>query len=139
MSSTESEQDVSAFGQGDASYLAAGEAAGIRRLVDDFYRAMEHLPEAKHIREMHPKDLTDSRDKLARFLCGWLGGPKLYQEKYGAIRIPLAHHHLDIGVAERDAWLLCMEVVLKAQPYDLSFKTYLIEQLFVPANRSRNR
>ncbi len=88
---------------------------------------------------MHPQDITESRDKLARFLCGWLGGPKLFNEKYGKIRIPQAHSHLDIGTDERDAWLRCMEESLKDQPYDAAFKTYLLEQLFVPADRSRNR
>jgi len=46
---------------------------------------------------------------------------------------------LDIGVEERDAWLLCMEESLKVQPYEADFKIYLIEQLFVPADRSRNQ
>lgn len=139
MNSTESESRGRAYGQGDASYQAAGAEEGIRRLVDYFYDAMELLPEAAHIRDMHPKDLTESRDKLARFLCGWLGGPKRYQEKYGTIRIPKAHSHLDIGVPERDAWLRCMEEALKTQPYEAEFKVYLLEQLFVPADRSRNR
>ena len=139
MNSSESEQEVRTYGDGDSSYLAAGGEAGLRRLVDDFYDAMAHLPEAKRIRDMHSKDLTGSRDKLARFLCGWLGGPKRYQEKYGTIRIPKAHNHLDIGLEERDAWLRCMEEALKTQPYALSFKTYLMAQLFVPADRSRNR
>ncbi len=127
------------YGHQDTSYKAAGEFDGIKRLVDHFYDAMETLPEAKTIREMHPKDLTESRDKLTRFLCGWLGGPKLFSEKYGAIRIPVAHRHLEIGPAERDAWLLCMEVALSHMPYPDDFKRYLIEQLYVPAERSRNK
>jgi hemoglobin len=139
MSSSESEKKVSAYGEGDSSFQAAGGEDGLRRLVDGFYDAMENLPEAKRIRDMHPQDLTESRDKLARFLCGWLGGPKRYNEKYGSIRIPKAHSHLDIGIEERDAWLRCMEEALKTQPYDAEFKTYLIEQLFVPADRSRNQ
>ncbi|BFM18046.1 group II truncated hemoglobin [Maricurvus nonylphenolicus] len=127
------------YGTDDASFQAAGGVEGIRKLVDAFYDAMEVLPEAKTIREMHPDDLTESRDKLARFLCGWLGGPKLYREKYGSIAIPRAHNHLDIGVDERDAWLLCMEKALEDQPFADDFKTYLLEQLFVPAERSRTR
>jgi hemoglobin len=127
------------YGTDDASFQAAGGVEGIRVLVDAFYDAMETLPQAKTVREMHPDDLTESRDKLARFLCGWLGGPKLYREKYGSIAIPRAHNHLDIGPAERDAWLLCMEEALKDQPFANDFKAYLLEQLFVPAERSRTR
>ncbi|MBL4868954.1 MAG: group II truncated hemoglobin [Pseudomonadales bacterium] len=127
------------YGVDDASYQAAGQEPGIRVLVDDFYHVMSTLPEARKIREMHPEDLEEARDKLARFLCGWLGGPKLFQGKYGPIRIPKAHRHLEIGLAERDAWLLCMEEALKQQPYADSFKKYLLEQLYVPAEGSRNK
>jgi hemoglobin len=57
-------------GEGDTSFRAAGGVAGITRLVDAFYRQMDALPEAAAIRRMHPRDLTESRDKLARFPCG---------------------------------------------------------------------
>lgn len=128
------------YGQDDASFIAAGGELGIRRLVEDFYQAMNDLPEAKKIRDMHADDLEESIDKLARFLCGWLGGPKLYSEKYGSIRIPVAHRHLKIGIDERNAWLACMKVALgKQADYPQAFKEYLIEQLFVPAERSRNQ
>ncbi|NJM13097.1 MAG: group II truncated hemoglobin [Synechococcaceae cyanobacterium SM1_2_3] len=126
------------YGVGDASYQAAGSEIGIRRLVDDFYDIMDKHPDAKNIRSMHPQDLIVSRDKLARFLCGWLGGPRLYAEKYGPIRIPQVHSHLKIGRDERDAWLFCMQEALKKQPYAAGFKKYLMEQLYVPAERSRN-
>jgi len=127
------------YGVEDASFKAAGGEVGVRKLVNAFYDHMNELPDAQRIREMHPEDISESREKLARFLCGWLGGPKLYKEKYGTIRIPVAHSHLDIGIAERDAWLLCMQHALDEQDYPERFKKYLIEQLFVPAERSRTR
>lgn len=123
------------FGQLDASYLAAGQLEGITRLVDDFYDFMESLPEAQTIRAMHAQDLTLSRKKLAYFLSGWLGGPRLYREHFGAISIPMVHRHLAVGEAERDAWILCMQKAVDKQPYEQAFKTYLIEQLKVPAER----
>ena len=98
---------------------------------------MENDPEFKVIREMHPQDLPESIDKLARFLCGWLGGPKLYSEKYGSIRIPVAHSHLDVTEIERDLWLACMEKAIEQQNYSGEFNKYLLEQLFVPAERIR--
>lgn len=127
------------YGVEDASYQAAGEFEGLQKLVNDFYDIMDEIPEAKRIREMHPDDLTVSRDKLARFLSAWTGGPRLFKEKYGPISIPSAHSHLDIGESERDAWLLCMEKALKKQPYADDFKAYLLTQLAVPAERCRNR
>ncbi len=134
-----SEVKTSSYGQGEASFEAAGGFDGIKQLVDAFYDAMETLPQARTIRDMHSADLTESRDKLTRFLTGWLGGPKLFSEKYGPIRIPVAHRHLDIGPAERDAWLACMQVAVDAQPYQQNFRNYLMTQLYVPAERSRNR
>jgi hemoglobin len=125
------------YGVGDASFRAAGGEEGIRRLVEDFYRLMDSLPEARRIRAMHPPDLEESIDKLARFLCGWLGGPKRYQEKYGRIALPHAHAHLPIDADDRDAWLLCMDRALALQPFADDFKAYLIEQLAVPAERIR--
>ena len=129
--------DSRPYGTDDASFQAAGGVEGIRKLVDDFYDLMETRPDASRIRRMHPRDLEISRDKLARFLCGWLGGPKLFSEKYGPITIPGAHAHLDIGEAERDAWLNCMAEAASKQPFAEDFKEYLLVQLGVPAERVR--
>jgi hemoglobin len=123
------------YGDGDASFRAAAGQDGIQRLVEDFYDEMRRRPEAARILRLHPKDLSTSIDKLARFLCGWMGGPKRFQEKYGRIVIPLAHQHLPIGPAERDAWLACMEAAIAAQPYAEDFKAYLLAQLRIPAER----
>ncbi len=128
---------VPAYGDGDTSYQAAGQFEGLQKLVAAFYQAMCDLPEAKTIREMHPDDLTESTDKLARFLSGWLGGPRLFKQKYGSIAIPRAHGHLNIDDDARDAWLRCMEVALEQQPYAQDFKEYLLRELYVPAERSR--
>jgi len=125
------------YGTEDASFQAAGGYEGIKALVDAFYDAMDTLPEAATIRAMHAPDLDESRDKLTRFLCGWLGGPKLYREKYGSITIPTAHAHLPIGESERDAWLACMHAAAARQPYSEDFREYLLTQLFVPAERCR--
>ncbi len=126
-----------AYGDGDASFQAAGGEAGLRRLVDAFYDDMGEAPEARNILAMHPADLEISRDKLARFLCGWLGGPHRYNEKYGRISIPGAHQHLRIGEAERDAWLQCMARAVAAQDWAEDFKVYLMAQLAVPAEAVR--
>jgi hemoglobin len=107
------------------------------KLVDEFYNNMELLPQAQKIRAMHSSDLSLSRKKLAYFLSGWLGGPKLYAEHYGSINIPDAHKHLSVGVEESEAWLLCMQKAIDNQPYDDDFKAYLLAQLRVPAERIR--
>lgn len=126
------------YGTSDTSYKAAGELEGLTKLVDDFYDQMSTLTEAKHIREMHPNDLSLSRKKLVYFLSGWLGGPSLYAQHFGGISIPRSHQHLVIGDTEGDAWLLCMEKALEKQPYQNCFKHYLIEQLKFPTERIKD-
>lgn len=129
--------DEKIFGTGDSSYLMAGELAGLTQLVDSFYEHMNRRPEAKSIRAMHPANLSLSREKLVCFLSGWLGGPKLYAERFGSIHIPTAHRHLDVGVEERDAWISCMQKAVDEQPYERAFKEYLMGQLNIPAERIR--
>ena len=128
-----------AYGTGNASYLAAGAETGIRQLVNDFFDRMGSDKRFRTIYDMHPDDKDVSRDKLATFLCGWLGGPRLYSEKYGAIGIPRVHAHLAIATPERDQWLACMGESVAEQDYAGDFKVYLMEQLFVPAEAVRRR
>lgn len=125
------------FGIGDASFQAAGGEAGIGHLVDDFYRIMDKHSEASGVRRMYPEDLTLAREKLAAFLCGWLGGPRRYAEKFGRISIPQFHTRSNVAEAERDAWLICMDMAIDRQPYSPEFARYLRMQLRIPAERIR--
>ncbi len=125
------------YGHADTTYKAVGEYAGLVKLVDRFYDAMDSLPEAEKIRAMHRSDLTESRLKLVYFLSGWMGGPQIYAEKFGGINIPQAHAHILIDESDRDAWLGCMKVALAELDYPQSLQDYLIAQLFHPAERIR--
>ncbi|MGB0733542.1 MAG: group II truncated hemoglobin [Pontibacterium sp.] len=129
--------DEHGFGMGDNSFQAAGGTEGLNKLVNAFYDYMDTLPEAVSIRAQHPEDLTLSREKLAAFLSGWLGGPRAYAEQFGSINIPQAHRHLGVDESSRDAWLLCMQAAAKDQGYSPEFQTYLLKQLSIPAERIR--
>ena len=124
-----------AYGVGDASYQAAGGIDGLQRLVDDFYTLMDERPEAAAIRAMHPESLELARDKLACFLSGWLGGPRLFSERYGPIAIPAFHAQWPIDENHSAAWLQCMAGAIARQPYAPDFADYLLTQLHVPAAR----
>ena len=93
-------------------YEQVGGESGVRKLVDRFYDLMSELPDARPILQMHPKDLTQSRDKLFKFLSGFFGGPSLYIEEYGHPRLRARHLPFPIGSSERDQWLLCMNQAL---------------------------
>jgi hemoglobin len=132
-------QSTRPYGTDDASFQAAGSVDGLRRLIDNFFDRMASDERFATIHAMHPEDNEMSRDKLHRFLCGWLGGPKLYRERYGSIGIPRVHAHLAIATAERDQWLTCMKESVEEQPFAEDFKKYLMEQLYVPAEAVRRR
>ena len=128
---------MNGYDNGMNAYQAAGELAGITSLVDVFYSNMDTFPEARVIRNMHPDDLTESRKKLTYFLCGVLGGPRLYIDHYGGINLPDFHRQFPIGTGERDAWMLCMQQAIAVQPYEASFKEFLVARLSIPAERIR--
>jgi hemoglobin len=99
-------------------YEGLGGADAVRRLVDRFYDLMDELPETYGLRQLHPADLTGSRQSLFEFLSGWFGGPPLYIEKKGHPRLRMRHMPFAIGPAERDQWMLCMRTALEEQVSD---------------------
>ena len=96
-------------------YEGLGGADALRRLVDRFYDLMDELPETYGLRQLHPADLTGSRQSLFEFLSGWFGGPSLYIEKKGHPRLRMRHMPFAIGPGERDQWMLCMRTALDEQ------------------------
>ena len=80
----------------------------IRYIVEAFYDVMDSDEKAKPIRQMHPEDLTSSREKLFMFLTGWTGGPQLYTDRYGHPFLRRRHLTFKIGEEERDQWIYCM-------------------------------
>ncbi|QPF74648.1 group II truncated hemoglobin [Roseateles sp. DAIF2] len=84
-----------------------GEAA-VRGLVDRFYDLMDLEPGYAELRAVHPPTLEGSRDKFFWFLCGWLGGPDYFVERFGHPRLRARHLPFKIGIVERDQWMACM-------------------------------
>ena len=125
----------------DRSQLFAriGGEPSVRRLVDTFYDLMDSLPEARGLRGLHPLTLDDSRDKLHWFLVGWMGGPQLYTSRFGHPRLRARHLPFPIGVAERDAWLRCMNDALATCIDDPPARALLKEALTQLADHMRNQ
>ena len=115
-----------------------GEPA-VRQLVDSFYDLMDLEPAFTVLRAMHPATLDGSRDKLHWFLCGWLGGPQLYVEKFGHPRLRARHLPYPIGIAERDQWMACMTQAMRESHVDEAMAARLAESFFGTADWMRNR
>ena len=118
--------------------LLGGEAA-VRTLIDRFYDLMDLEPAYAGIRRLHPSALDGSRDKLHWFLCGWLGGPDLYQQRFGHPRLRARHLPYAIGIAERDQWMACMQQAMRECAIDVSLAERLAAAFFNTADWMRNR
>jgi hemoglobin len=115
-----------------------GEAA-VRRLVSRFYELMDTLPEAYGIRKLHQPDLSGAEQKLFMYLCGWLGGPQLYVEKYGHPMLRARHLPFAIASAEAEQWMLCMRQAMAEVIEDAALRAALDKALDDLARHMRNR
>ena len=118
--------------------LLGGESA-VRSLVDRFYFYMDMLPETAGIRAMHGLSLAGARDKLFKFLSGWLGGPNLFIEEFGHPMLRRRHFPFAIGEAERDQWMLCMNQAMRDVIEDKALRDELTAALYKTADFMRNK
>jgi len=116
-----------------------GGEAKVRALVDRFYDLMDLEPAYSQLRASHGNSLADARDKLFWFLCGWLGGPQHYQERFGHPRLRMRHMPFSIGIAERDQWLACMDQAMTETGVDAVLHERLNQSFFQTADWMRNR
>jgi len=116
-----------------------GGEPGVRALVDRFYDLMDLEPTFAGIRALHPGTLEGSRDKLFWFLCGWLGGPNHYIERFGHPMLRARHLPYAIASAERDQWMACMMMAMEDLAVDPALAQRLAESLYGTADWMRNR
>ncbi|TBR43928.1 globin [Marinomonas agarivorans] len=134
-SSSTTSPNTKPLGHEDGTLLAVGGEIGLHQLVVDFFHCMATEPQFKRLHAMHPADTELSIDKLYRFLTGWMGGEKLYRQKYGSIHLPISHRHLDLVEADQQSWLDCMAMAMEKQHFSPELQQYLLTQLSVPAQR----
>lgn len=115
-----------------------GEGA-VRTLVDRFYDLMDLEPAYAGLRALHPTPLDGSRDKLFWFLCGWLGGPAHYVQRFGHPMLRARHLPYAIGTAERDQWMACMAQAMHEKGVDAALREPLLQALAGTADWMRNR
>ena len=138
-SDTSTTPDPDAPAPGPTPFERLGGEPGVRALVDRFYDLMDLEPAAAGLRALHPSSLDGSRDKLHWFLCGWLGGPNLYIERFGHPRLRARHLPYAIGIAERDQWMACMIQAMDEQGVDPAMAEALAKSFFGTADWMRNK
>lgn len=97
-------------------YAVMGEA-NIFQMLEDFYRELEQ----SSIRDLFPPDMVRASRKSAAFFVGLLGGPPLYQQRYGAPRMRARHMPFSITYERRQEWLDCFLRVLEDAPTRYNF------------------
>ena len=121
-----------------SAFDVIGGEARIKALTERFYDLMELEPAYAELRAVHGSDLASARDKLFMFLCGWLGGPQHYIERYGHPRLRARHMPFVIGNRERDQWLACMNQAMGEVGVPEELRTKLRESFFQTADWMRN-
>ena len=133
------EDDAQAQAQRAAAFEALGGEPLVQSLVERFYDLMELDPAYAALRGVHGPDLTQARQKLTWFLCGWLGGPQHYTERFGHPRLRMRHMPYSIGILERDQWLACMDQAMGEVGIAEALRLRLRDSFFQTADWMRNR
>jgi hemoglobin len=131
--------EITAGSAHETPFESAGGEAAVRALVDRFYDLMDIEPAYRELRAAHGSTLADARDKLFWFLCGWLGGPAHYTERFGHPRLRMRHMPFAIGVLERDQWVACMDQAMRECALDAALRERLNQSFFQTADWMRNQ
>ena len=127
------------FSANNTPFDAVGGEENVRALVDQFYDIMHREPSFARIRALHKPSLDEARQKLFEFLCGWLGGPQLYVQKYGHPRLRARHAPFPIATTERDMWLACMRAAMDARGIAGEVRMFLNQRFDHVADFMRNQ
>jgi hemoglobin len=88
--------------------LIGGEV-GVQRLVEAFYDITEREPALARLRALHAPDLGPMRARLADWLTGWMGGPRVYAQRHpGRPCIVSAHASFPIDAQMAQDWMEAM-------------------------------
>jgi hemoglobin len=123
----------------DTLFEWLGGEAKLKALIERFYDLMDLEPAYARLREVHGAGLDAARQRTFWFLCGWMGGPQHYTDRFGHPRLRARHLHVPIGVRERDQWLACMDQAMGDMGLDEKLRSHLRESFFQTADWMRNQ
>lgn len=89
-------------------YAKMGEDA-IFQMLEDFYVELGK----SSIRHLFPQNVKEASKKSAVFFVSILGGPPLYQQRFGPPRMRQRHLPFIIDESARQTWLDCFKFILQ--------------------------
>lgn len=111
----------------------------VHALTERFYDLMDQEPDFAVLRAVHGSQLSNARQRLFWFLCGWMGGPQHYSQRFGHPQLRARHLPFAIGITERDQWLACMDRAMAETEVDAALRARLRESFFQTADWMRNQ
>lgn len=124
------------WGDEPSPYIEIGGDNQVRQLAETFYDTIE--AESPILREMLPKNTSRTRQKFCMFLTGWLGGPPLYEMKWGHPQLRRRHFPFKIGDYEAQEWMRCMRSAVIAVGIAEPLRTFLDQRFDDLAQHMRN-
>ena len=123
----------------DTPFAWIGGEDKVKALAERFYDLMDLESAYAELRAAHGPDLGSAREKLFWFLCGWLGGPQHFVERFGHPRLRARHMPFPIGISERDQWMSCMKQAMADVGLDPTLQARLYESFMGTADWMRNK
>jgi len=110
----------------------------VQVLVERFYDLMDLEPNYAALRASHGTELDRARQHLFWYLCGWLGGPQHYTDRFGHPRLRMRHMPFRIGTVERDQWVACMDQAMGEAGVEEELRARLRDAFSQTADWMRN-
>jgi len=108
-------------------YILIGGEKGVKALVTAFYDEMETNIHLTELLAVHQLPLDGVRQKFFEYLSGWMGGPPLFEQKYGHPRLRQRHLHVDVTRKQAELWMLCMNNALDKSVENEELKQGLLQ------------
>ncbi len=107
-------------------YREMGEE-NVMKMLEDFYRELEK----SSIRHLFPEDMVEASKRSGAFFVFLLGGPPLYQQKFGAPMMRKRHMPFKIDENARQVWLASFRIILDVADTKYRFPKEHIEEFWV--------
>ena len=130
-------QTTHPWGDAETPFAEIGGETPVRELAEVFYDVIDE--ESPVLRGMLPTDTTNTRRKFSMYLSGWLGGPPLYEERWGHPRLRMRHLPFPIGEAESAEWMRCMRLAMTRAGINEPLRSFLDARFSDLAGHMRNR
>jgi hemoglobin len=96
---------------------------GVFRMLADFYGELEQT----ELRRWFPEDMEAASERSAAFFVQLLGGPPLFNERYGPPRMRMRHFPFEIDESARRIWLDAFDRVIDSAPATYGFPAEHVE------------